>query len=517
MRPPRAPSPAVPAALLALLLGGCALPRPWARRAAPTPAPEPARQTAAAFTAPRPSRTEEGPSRRLLLRLLPWLNAREGSGTEAPPPDPAAAERRAAFRATEPGRFAHLLAGRSPHPRRRQALRELAEDPPAAAEGALVRVLHTPADPLSGLAVAPLARLESPRARAALAAGAADPRRTVHTPALLAFLAVGEAAAARELAERRLRNPLSASQQAAAVLGLGELGDAETAARLRPLLREAAPEVRLAAAWALWRLGEPSGREWLQRLVTFDDPTYSAQAVRLLTAMREPASVDVLLAALGARHETVWRPAFLGLQAFATERVLAAIHRRAREKQVGNAAEARRTALLRLALRPAGAPLPPAAAAAAHRWLLRSAREGTPAEVRVMAAVLADRAERTGLDALLRALENAALPPAAHEAVGTALRRLAEAADLPGAPAGSAAAPWRRWWLEAAAAGRVRDRESAEMLPVLRSPAGLSYYAAPGVEVVPGVRVERVAGTGPDLRLTVRHQGRIHHLGPPAP
>ncbi len=413
------------------------------------------------------------------------------------------------------GAYAGLLLGRAPLAERRRALAALARRPDPAAASALRIVLTTPADPLSGEAVGPLAALGTPEAVLALRSAIDDARNAVRIPALLAYVGLGREDAPAQC-RRFLGDYRKPNLQAAAVLGLGVAARPGDVPALRDALASPrnAPRVQIAAAWALANGGDAAGRRRLQATAVSEDPSLAPQAVAYLGLLEGTGACDALLGALGSGLSRVWQTAFRALLDRPAEELARVRAARRRLDLPPNPRLDRRGVLLDVARAVRGrGSLPPAPAREpVRRALAAVARDGDRHERLLLAEVLAAWQAADGIDPLLLALERED-DETARAACAEAARRVARANGRAEAPAGDLPSVWRRWWLDRCRARRVHDPQSGRTVAVIASPGGRVYYAEPGVTVAPDVRVERLEETDGRLRaISVLHGGRVHRI-----
>jgi HEAT repeat protein len=154
--------------------------------------------------------------------------------------------------------------------------------------------------------------LGDPRGEATLAEAIDKGSPEVKVAALEAWLALasarltaGDRPAARRLYGRAVELAADNAQRAAAVAGLGRVGDPAALAAIEPHLKAKAPALRDAAYGALLRLPGPAATQAIAEAVG-DAP--HALKPRLLAALGrrgDPAGVGVLLTAAGSKQQAV--------------------------------------------------------------------------------------------------------------------------------------------------------------------------------------------------------------------
>jgi len=184
-------------------------------------------------------------------------------------------------------------------------------DPNTRRREALTRKLQTGSIIERRRAVRALGALGGSRAVAPLAAALADTAPAVRMTAAEALAALGPAAWPA-LTAALDANDTSARE--AAAYGLGRLGDARAAERLREAVADPAPEVRAAAIEALGSLGDRASCPALLPLLGAPDPRVRRAAVHALGRIADPASARQVVAALAARKSKVREPARAALR-----------------------------------------------------------------------------------------------------------------------------------------------------------------------------------------------------------
>jgi len=125
-----------------------------------------------------------------------------------------------------------------------------------------------------------------------------------------------------------------------------------------------------------------------------------------------------------------------------------------------------------------------------------------------MADLLREWGQPLGIDVLLPALD-----AASHEvrtAAAAALRSLAQARGLDGAPPGEGQAAWVRWWLRHCIAGRGAVGESGPVMPAILSPGGVRYGVSPGAKIAPAAIVQRIKEEDGRFAIMVQLAGRTY-------
>lgn len=216
------------------------------------------------------------------------------------------------------GAFASLLMGESSLTDRMSKMRELLENPDPAARNALLMIFPNPKDPLAPFALSLLIRLgkgEDPKIERLVKDALDDKRPEVRKIAVLATTEDGGRQAAT-LILKRFRLEEDTDVKIALVLSIGHLALKQAHSVLLESINEGPPPLRFAVAWALWKLNDPRGVEYLESIASSDDRSLTPQAMEVLAEMNSLSSLPVFIRALDSRWQPCWKAAAHALQSF---------------------------------------------------------------------------------------------------------------------------------------------------------------------------------------------------------
>lgn len=384
----------------------------------------------------------------------------------------------------------NLLFGDAPYRQRLERLYALIKNPDPAAEPTLIRIVITMEDPLSAHALLALGALHTPGAFACIHHALDDSRGIIREHALALLLQANASDDLPQICRDRFINDPSALMRALAALGLGAHYVTQAIPELRAAMNKDMASVRLASAWSLSRLGDDSGRQFLESLVLQNDPNLSPQAIGMLFSLGDTRSARVLLYGFDSTHTAVWEAVFSGFvqtpETFWKGHTLFkelsksptdAEWRTAGRQALAVIASGKTTAL--------GEGVSETPGRNVWGGLLWLSEHGTREEQLVLIQVLSGWNDPRSYEPLLRVLN---VPREdTRNAARTALELKATQHDWKDTPASSLPNPWWRWWV--AKSSIFEHTRGQEHTVLVRTPDGLLHYPVAGLLMSPGVRV----------------------------
>ncbi len=159
-------------------------------------------------------------------------------------------------------------------------------------------------DPLSVLAALTLGRIKAPGTEQALAQALSDYRPSVREQALKILVDL-RAAVALESCRRLFAHDPHVAVRGAAARGLGIFRDRNSLPALRQAFARGNPTIRPQVAWAMARMDDSVGLQYLQRIALDNDLHVSPGAITGLGSLQNPDAVVTICQCLFAEHDKI--------------------------------------------------------------------------------------------------------------------------------------------------------------------------------------------------------------------
>ncbi len=302
----------------------------------------------------------------------------------------------------------------------------------------------------------------------------------------------------------------------AAVVGLGGLRYQKAKKNLYVAVQKGVPMVRILSAWALYEMGDESGRVFIENIAMAQDQRLSPQAMSIISLFKDQRVVDVLLNLLGIKEPWVWIPAYFSLQEMPDSILINKLDIpypdiREGKKFIKTMLRARRrAALLAVDIKMEGTEKN---LQTRYSLINEIVANGYTKELKLMNKVLRKNLSVRAIEPLIRGIEVDDREVANN--FTQTLSKIAEVNHVLPFPSIGNAKQWRIWWIKNCTAKMIKDSQRKKPIVVINSPDGIDYFAAPKVMIVPGVTVVKAEKLfHKPLKVVVSYKNKFYYINP---